>query len=367
MRRAALIVSLALGALLLAATPARSADLNYACYSPPQSSTPVPCHTWNTQPVRLAWSYDTTNAEAIDGDCTPQTIRSDTAGTVVRCKIQDATDGSTTEKTAMVKVDMTGPTVTVAPARPPDHGDWWNRPVTFGFIGSDGTSGVAGCDSVTYAGPDNGAAQLTGGCRDVAGNTAVQSFALRYDASPPALTGVRSVPLDGGVTLSWKPSADAVRSEILRSPGKSGRSSTMLLSGNRRTFTDSSARNGVRYRYSIAVYDAAGNAASTTASATPFSLAPVRGSRLSAPPLLRWHAMRRASYYNVQLFRGQRKILTTWPTRTRLQLRREWTYGGERLRLSPGRYRWYVWPGFGSRAAERYGRLIGHSTFSIIR
>jgi hypothetical protein len=37
------------------------------------------------------------------------------------------------------------------------------------------------------------------------------------------------------------------------------------------------------------------------------------------------------------------------------------------MRLSPGRYRWYVWPAYGDRADERYGRLIGHSSFSIVR
>ena len=103
---------------------------------------------WQTQPVRLAWSYDTTNAAAIDGDCSPRIISTDTAGTVLRCKIQDAMDSSTTEKTATVKVDVTAPNVTVVPARPPDHDGWWTRPVTFGFVGSDATSGMAACDSV---------------------------------------------------------------------------------------------------------------------------------------------------------------------------------------------------------------------------
>jgi hypothetical protein len=370
MRRLKLVLSVALGAAAVAistASPAAAAELNFACFSPPQSTASVPCHTWHTQPVRLAWTYDTTTAEPIGGDCTPQTIRTDTAGTVVRCTIQDTTDGSTTERTATVRVDATAPAVTVAPSRPPDHDGWWNGPVTFNFTGSDSTSGLAACDSATYAGPDSDAAQITGGCRDVAGNSAVQSFPLKYDASPPALTDVRSVPRDHGVTLSWKPSADAVRAEIVRSPGRSGRNSSMVYSGAGRTFTDRSARNGVRYRYAITVYDPAGNDASKTASATPFSLSPIRGSRLSAPPLLRWHPVRRASYYNVQLFRGRRKILSAWPTTTRLQLRRGWTFDGERRRLSPGRYRWYVWPGYGSRAAERYGRLIGHSAFTILR
>jgi len=46
-------------------------------------------------------------------------------------------------------------------------------------------------------------------------------------------------------------------------------------------------------------------------------------------------------------------------------LKRSWTYAGHRYRLSPGRYRWYVWPGRGPRSANRYGRLLGSSSFIL--
>jgi hypothetical protein len=69
----------------------------------------------------------------------------------------------------------------------------------------------------------------------------------------------------------------------------------------------------------------------------------------------------------VQLFRGSTKLLSEWPTRAKLRLRRSWTYRDRRHRLTPGHYRWYVWPGLGSRADHRYGALIGHSSFSIVR
>jgi hypothetical protein len=100
--------------------------------------------------------------------------------------------------------------------------------------------------------------------------------------------------------------------------------------------------------------------------ATGALLSPAPGQRMAstAPPDLVWVAIRRASYYNLQLVRG-RKVLSVWPARPRFQLRRTWLYKGRRYRLRPGVYRWYVWPGFGRISAARYGRLIGSSTFVV--
>ena len=76
--------------------------------------------------------------------------------------------------------------------------------------------------------------------------------------------------------------------------------------------------------------------------------------------------MHGASYYNVQLYRGA-KVLSTWPAHARLQLRPTWRFDHRRYRLKPGRYRWYVWPGFGRRGSARYGRLIGSGGFVVTR
>ncbi|MBV9805388.1 MAG: hypothetical protein JO130_19470 [Solirubrobacterales bacterium] len=73
------------------------------------------------------------------------------------------------------------------------------------------------------------------------------------------------------------------------------------------------------------------------------------------------------TYYNVQSYRDGAKILSVWPAKARLLLRRRWRYDGHRYRLKPGRYRWYVWPGFGKRRAARYGPMIGSSTFVVGR
>ena len=144
----------------------------------------------------------------------------------------------------------------------------------------------------------------------------------------------------------------------------------LVYQGGGRGFVARGLRNGVRHRYRVAAIDRAGNRAWDETSAVPTSsplLVPPSGGRLRKPPLLRWRAVKRASYYDVQLYRGRRKILSRWPRTNRLQLRRTWRFAGSHRRLVPGRYTWYVWPGKGRRAARNYGRLLGKRTFVITR
>jgi hypothetical protein len=82
---------------------------------------------------------------------------------------------------------------------------------------------------------------------------------------------------------------------------------------------------------------------------------------------LRWTRVRRARYYNVQLYRGARKVLSAWPARPRYQIKRRWSYAGKRHRLTPGRYVWYVWPGYGPRSKAKYGDLLGRRPFRLVR
>jgi hypothetical protein len=86
--------------------------------------------------------------------------------------------------------------------------------------------------------------------------------------------------------------------------------------------------------------------------------------RVSAPPLLRWTPVRGATYYNVQLYRDG-NVLSAWPAHASLQLTSTWRFAGRRYKLKPGRYRWYVWPGLGHRAAARYGPKVGTGTFVV--
>ena len=53
--------------------------------------------------------------------------------------------------------------------------------------------------------------------------------------------------------------------------------------------------------------------------------------------MLRWTKVRGARYYNVQLLRDGRKLLSAWPGRPRFKLERAWRFNGHRFRLKPGR------------------------------
>jgi hypothetical protein len=371
-RAVALAVASALAVLGAAGAPAAGGApaLSYGC-SPPLPATAAQCYAWHTGPVKLAWDWNQTLALPVGGDCTIQILSQDSAGHSVSCEIQDMLDLSTTEQTAVIRIDATPPTLANAePARPPDHDGWWNHPVDLRFSGTDATSGIAGCDVIRYGGPDGADAQVTGGCRDQAGNVATRSFALRYDATPPSLSGLTAKPGNRKATLSWTTSPDAVLSEVVRTPGVGGAPASTLYGGSADTFTDAAALNGTTYRYTVSVHDAAENVASAASTATPssiYAVAPGRNARLRKPPVLRWPRVAKAGYYNVQLFRGKHKILSAWPAANHLRLHRTWRFHGHRQRLKVGHYRWFVWPGFGARAARQYGSLIAHLGFYIDR
>ena len=266
-----------------------------------------------------------------------------------------------------LKYDATAPQVTGASAdRAPDGNGWFNHPLTVRFHGSDATSDIDVCTVADYAGPNNPNASLAGSCRDRAGNpSGANAFAFKYDSAAPTVTKLTVKAGNRSAVLTWEASADTSLVEIVRTAGARG-APIPVYKGAGRTFTDTGLANGVRYRYALTGYDEAHNAATAEAAATPNAplVSPKAGAVVSSPPLLAWRAVPKATYYNAQVWRNGR-IYSSWPKGTSVQLRRTWIYNGRRYRLSPGRYRWYVWPGYGKRAKKDFGRLIGSSSFVV--
>jgi hypothetical protein len=187
---------------------------------------------------------------------------------------------------------------------------------------------------------------------------------------PPAPGFVRLRPGDRRIRLSWLVPrvADISGTRVARVRVRRPGALVRFLTGSR--LTDTGLRNGTRYRYALRTIDKAGNRSLVkVVHGRPRDslLAPREGALVSRPPLLRWRARPHATYYNLQLYKIRpgldRKMLSTWPVRASYQLRQRWFYGGRRV-LRPGKYRWYVWPGFGSFAENRYGPLMGTSVFT---
>ena len=266
------------------------------------------------------------------------------------------------------RFDATPPSaIAAAPARPPDHDGWYNRPLPVSWSGSDALSGVASCTSIDYSGPAKAAA-LSGSCTDQAGNRSDSlAFNLDYDATPPVFTRLRLAALDRTVALRWRVSG-ASHMRVSRSPGTGQASTSVIYDGAAAAFSDRKAENYVRYRYVVTAEDPAGNAITRVASATPKPalFAPRPGARLGSgsSPVFAWKPRPKTQYYNLQLWLGGRQVGTWWPSRARLALPSHWQFDHGTHRLGPGSYVWYVWPGRGTRRLGRYGPLLGKSTFT---
>ncbi|MEA2296854.1 MAG: hypothetical protein QOE86_4493 [Solirubrobacteraceae bacterium] len=330
---------------------------------------------WYRSNVTVNWQEaDSDPATPISSTqgCEPQMLTADTppSGTTITCSASSAPIPGklvTVTRSVTVSIDRVTPaSVTATTDRPPDAPPWFNHPVQVTWSATDGGSGVASCTSTPYAGPDVLGASLSGTCRDRAGNVSAPApFALDYDATPPAVTAVRAVAGDASAALSWQADGATVFT-VSRAPGRGSAGQSVVFDGTASSFTDRDLRVGRRYAYTVQAVDAAGNATAAAVDVTPTRLlGPPPQARVAAPPLLRWHAIAGASYYNVQLFRGGHKVLSAWPRRARYHLHRAWSFGGRHHRLAPGRYRWYVWAGYGPRSRNRYGRLLGQRAFVV--
>ncbi len=99
--------------------------------------------------------------------------------------------------------------------------------------------------------------------------------------------------------------------------------------------------------------------AATTAPAYGRLLSPTpAGWLMWQTPTMRWKATPGARYYNLQIFRGTRRVLNAWPSGTSLTV-------PEGVLRQGRTYVWVVWPGVGPRKTATYGPPVGRSTFAV--
>ena len=212
---------------------------------------------------------------------------------------------------------------------------------------------------------------------DLAGNTDTAPPAFSWnvrspDSRPPGTVKRLHMSVRYGyLGLRWLPPSDAdfARVRIQRAQDAKGDAQTTVYDGAGRRYVDRRFDNGRYFIYRVRSYDRHGNAsksATVAVSAGALLRSPRDGGVVRGlTTQLIWTAVPRATYYNVQLYRGAQKVLSAWPLQPRLGLARRWFYQGRRVGLSRGSYRWYVWPGFGARTQASYGHLLGTATFAV--
>jgi hypothetical protein len=172
---AALVLVMLFGAERAEAVP----SVTFKCTPAPQD-----CSGWYRSNVAIDWTVIPSDA-AVTG-CQDKSFTTDTAGTNEFCS---ADDGSATVTVQLrMKLDKTPPVVLGGnPGRGADVGGWYNHPVSVVFSGTDQTSGIDACTTLTYSGPDSSSGSLTGTCIDKAGNVGSLGYGLKYDDTAPSV------------------------------------------------------------------------------------------------------------------------------------------------------------------------------------
>ena len=310
---------------------------------------------WRLADTTVGWTYEDRESGISESiGCDTRTLREETVGTDVICRVTNGV-GITVSQSVTVKLDKLAPRVRPAPTRPPDANGWFNHRVAFTAGATDTASGIASCTPIpAYGGPDRASITVRTRCVDNAGRSASGARTFKYDETPPVrVRGVRGRAPDRygwygtDLRVSFR-GADAMSrlgacaTRVYRGPD----SSRAAVRGWCRDRAGNVTYRIVRFRFSKPL------------------LKPGLGTRLSSPPLLDWVDVPGARGYNAQLWRDGRKILSRWPSSSRLDLDRTWSYAGKRRALRLGEsYVWFVWPRF----ASGYGGMVGRSTFVFVR
>ena len=331
--------------------------------------------------------------------CTPSSGTKFQLGTTTVICSKTDTHGNKASVSYPVAVrDTTGPNLIVPAARSVYATTPTGIPNTVSgvvsFLGAaSATDIVDGSPVITNNAPSFlpvGNLTITFAARDFSGNVTYKSVNLIVLPQPPLgtpplvtppkptipaqPTNVKITPLDGAVRIQWNAGG---RQVMVTRSSSSNRSLSaigderVVYTGNGSSYTDRGLENGVEYRYVVMAVDAAGNhsvgVAGVVVPRRNLLKSPKDGARLRKAPKLIWARDAEAQYYNAQLLLNGKKILSVWPVRPTYALNKNWKYLGRKYTLKPGLYTWYVFPGYGARAAVHYGSLMGSRTFQIVR
>jgi hypothetical protein len=175
----------------------------------PGPSRPADSNGWYNHSLTIAWGgSDATSGIAA---CTSAAYSGPDSGSLTRSGTCTDNAGNVSAPVSFgFKYDATAPGVAVAADRGPDANGWYNHPLSITWSGSDATSGLAGCSSLSYSGPDTGGAAPNGSCTDKAGNSSAPlAFPFKYDHTAPAMTPApdRSPDANGwynhALTIAW--------------------------------------------------------------------------------------------------------------------------------------------------------------------
>jgi hypothetical protein len=284
-------------------------------------------------------------------------------------------------------VDLIAPQTTIGSAPPPAS---TSAAATFTFTGSEPSAftcrldgaGPSPCTSPkTYTGLGDGEHTFRVQAVDRAGNSDATPAGYSWrisgvgppvqDLRPPTNVGRlrRSVGY-GVMKLRWRRPADSDFDHVavFATTKRGAPPRTLVYQGKKQSYVNRRFQNGFYYRYLVVSYDTSDNASGGSSATVPPSAllrSPRDGQVVRSAPRLRWTPVRKATYYNVQLYYHGRKVLSAWPGRVRQALARRWSYSGRSYHLRKGAYAWFVWPGFGPRAKSRYGSLLGVGTFKV--
>ena len=317
--------------------------------------------------IVLHWTV--TGATSVPvGECQPAiTFPGPNTGFTQTCSATNDA-GSVSVTTTVLKIDAEPPAgVSASFTRGADFNGWFNHPVAVVWQGSDATSGIAACSAVTYGGPDQAAAGVSGGCTDNAGNFTPAPVSINYDATAPVLSKPSVDSRNGSDLVRWTSSSPADTAVVQRWP-RGGKAQPVVFRGAGGSFMDKKVEAGLEYMYAIQTFDQAGNASKRLLVPGLAKVVTMRRlpyvPRVADQPILRWAAVRGATYYNVQLYRGSKRVFASWPIKNHLGLPAKWKWAGKWRHLAPGRYRWYVWAGLGKRSFARY-RTLGSAQFIV--